>query len=75
MARTRKRFIAGAECPACGAQDTLQLTIVTDAQGDAHEEVKCVACGHKFTEREAKAEKQDVAKDKNDGSIIGLFKP
>jgi uncharacterized protein len=71
MSRARKRFIAGAECPACHTMDTLMLTI----QGE-QETVSCVQCGHEFTEREqpsvAPAESPAKPVDKN---IIGIFKP
>lgn len=36
----KKRFIAGAVCPRCGAMDK----IVVDASGDNRE---CVSCGYK----------------------------
>ena len=72
MARTRKRFIAGAECPACGAADTLQLTISTDPEGNVREEqVQCVACQHTFSDKE---EPQQQASSTDD-TLIGLFKP
>ncbi len=64
MTRARKRFIAGAECPACHTMDTLMLTI----EGE-QETVSCVHCGHQFTEREQQPE---APADKN---IIGIFKP
>lgn len=41
MARTPKRFIAGAVCPRCAAMD--RLTMFTDDDGVQHRE--CVACG------------------------------
>lgn len=72
MARTRKRFIAGAECPACGAADTLQLTISTDAEGNVREEqVQCVACQHTFKDKEEPEQQTS----KQDDTLIGLFKP
>lgn len=71
MTQTRKRFIAGAECPACHAQDTLMLTIVGD-----NETVSCVQCGHEFSERGAKKPEpeQPKAAAQSEG-LIGLFKP
>ncbi|WP_028241115.1 YheV family putative zinc ribbon protein [Stutzerimonas azotifigens] len=39
-AATVKRFIAGAVCPACSAQDTVKMW---DVDGVPHRE--CVACG------------------------------
>lgn len=41
MARTPKRFIAGAVCPRCAAMD--RLTMYTDDEGVQHKE--CVSCG------------------------------
>lgn len=41
MARTPKRFIAGAVCPRCAAMD--RLTMYTDDDGVQHRE--CVSCG------------------------------
>lgn len=73
MARTRKRFIAGAECPACGAADTLQLTINVDGEGNVREEqVQCVACQHTFSDKE---EPQQQQASSTDDTLIGLFKP
>ncbi len=40
MARTPKRFIAGAVCPRCAAMD--RLTMYTDDEGVQHRE--CVSC-------------------------------
>ena len=37
---TRKRFIAGAKCPQCHAQDTVVL-LMNDL-----EQIECVACGY-----------------------------
>ncbi|WP_278959528.1 YheV family putative zinc ribbon protein [Aquipseudomonas alcaligenes] len=41
---TPKRFIAGAVCPACSAQDTIKMW---DEDGTPHRE--CVACGYADT--------------------------
>jgi uncharacterized metal-binding protein (TIGR02443 family) len=69
MSKPRKRFIAGASCPACKATDTLQLTI-----SDNSEQVVCVACGHHFEGRDGKpAEANDAAP--TNSNIIGIFKP
>lgn len=71
MTQTRKRFIAGAECPACHAQDTLMLTI------DGNDEkVSCVQCGHEFSERGAKKPEPEAAKSAvPQEGLIGIFKP
>lgn len=71
MTQTRKRFIAGAECPACHAQDTLMLTI----EG-SDEKVSCVQCGHEFSERGAKKPEPETAKTSvSQEGLIGIFKP
>ncbi len=71
MARQRKRFIAGAQCPACNALDTLMLFVEDDV-----ETVECVQCKHRFSERDEPAQPggqpEPVAVNKN---IIGIFKP
>lgn len=73
MATTRKRFIAGAQCPECKAQDTLMLRIeVKDDQ--EHEHVECVHCGHQFADREQESATPE-SKPTPSSSIIGIFKP
>lgn len=60
---TKKRFIAGAICPECGAQDAIRLVI----QGD-RESVECVKCDYR--------EQKPLASDVRAGeSVIGVFKP
>ena len=70
MTQTRKRFIAGAECPACQAQDTLQLLI----EGDK-EQVSCVQCGHTFSERSEQTPAKTSAPAPAAEGLIGIFKP
>ena len=50
----RRRFIAGANCPECGATDRIQRCEVPDRIW-----MECVACGMK---RELDAEKQEGRK-------------
>ena len=69
MSKPRKRFIAGATCPACKATDTLQLTI-----SGADEQVVCVACAHHFEGRDGKPAEATEVKSAND-NLIGFFKP
>jgi uncharacterized metal-binding protein (TIGR02443 family) len=69
MSKPRKRFIAGASCPACNASDTLQLTI----NGEL-EQVVCVSCGHQFEGRDGKPAKAEETPSA-DRNIIGIFKP
>ncbi|WP_411360794.1 YheV family putative zinc ribbon protein [Pseudidiomarina sp. YC-516-91] len=77
MDRTRKRFIAGAECPACHATDTLQLQITERSDGTLDETVHCVACQHSFSEQDKQPKAAATASDtvKQDKNIIGIFKP
>ncbi|SDB33816.1 hypothetical protein SAMN02927930_01301 [Pseudidiomarina indica] len=68
MTQTRKRFIAGAECPACHLEDTLMLTVTGE-----QEEVHCVQCGHQFSERGAKP--AATTTNSEQPGLIGIFKP
>ncbi|OAN17084.1 metal-binding protein [Photobacterium jeanii] len=66
----KKRFIAGAVCPACQQQDTLRWW-----QENNIEMVECVACHH--TDRRLPKSAQDnehIANDKSE-QVIGIFKP
>ncbi|MBU2925862.1 YheV family putative zinc ribbon protein [Colwellia sp. 1_MG-2023] len=62
----RKRFIAGAVCPKCKAQDTLALT-----KEDGVEKVTCVSCGDQMTQSEPQVE--EVVRQHE--QVIGVFKP
>ncbi|WP_392439660.1 YheV family putative zinc ribbon protein [Edwardsiella piscicida] len=63
----KKRFIAGARCPACHAMDTLALWQVNEHEHEhEHEQVQCVRCGHRMT---------PPAPAGAPGRIIGRFKP
>ncbi|MDO6508225.1 YheV family putative zinc ribbon protein [Colwellia sp. 4_MG-2023] len=62
----RKRFIAGAICPKCKAQDTLALT-----KEDGVEKVTCVSCGDQMTQSEPQVE--EVVRQHE--QVIGVFKP
>lgn len=53
---TRKRFIAGAVCPACSEQDKIQMW---EEDGVPHRE--CVACGYADT---LNAQGQSIPKDR-----------
>lgn len=66
MHTLKKRFIAGATCPKCGALDTMALT-----KEDNVEKVTCVACGDQMTQPEEHVEK-DVRPSEQ---VIGVFKP
>ncbi|WP_113906971.1 YheV family putative zinc ribbon protein [Aliidiomarina celeris] len=69
MARTKKRFIAGATCEKCKAEDTLMLFVE-----DNKEHVECVQCGYKMSEPDS-ASAQSATKRPNADSVIGIFKP
>jgi uncharacterized metal-binding protein (TIGR02443 family) len=61
----RKRFIAGAICPKCKAQDTMALT-----KEDGVEKVTCVSCGDQMTQSEPQVE--EVVRQHE--QVIGVFK-
>ncbi len=62
----KKRFIAGAVCPKCKAQDTLALT-----KELAVEKVTCVQCGMEMSQPEEQIEPQV----RETEQVIGVFKP
>ncbi len=64
--KLKKRFIAGAICPKCEAQDTLMLYLENKV-----EKVECVDCGH----LQSQTDKQVQQASKQADSVIGLFKP
>ncbi|QBG35898.1 YheV family putative zinc ribbon protein [Litorilituus sediminis] len=64
--RVKKRFIAGAICPQCKAQDTMALT-----KEDGVEKVTCVSCGEQMVQAEAQVEKEV----RDSEQVIGVFKP
>lgn len=64
--KIRKRFIAGAKCPKCGALDTLKLYMENNV-----EKVECVKCGHQQSQADEKVTQQT----RNTESVIGVFKP
>jgi uncharacterized metal-binding protein (TIGR02443 family) len=64
--KSKRRFIAGAVCPKCKAQDTMALT-----KEDEVEKVTCVACGEQMTQSEPQVE--EVVRQHE--QVIGVFKP
>ncbi|EOW6410131.1 YheV family putative zinc ribbon protein [Cronobacter sakazakii] len=62
----RKRFIAGAVCPKCQAQDSLAMW--RENQVDI---VECVKCGHQMRA----ADKEVREKVRKDEQVIGIFHP
>ena len=64
--KTRKRFIAGATCPQCKAQDSIMLYFENNV-----EKLQCVECDYKDTQSQT-----DVASaGQNTADVIGVFKP
>lgn len=71
-----KRFIAGAICPACQAQDTLALWASTGADAnDSADVVECVVCGYKMCRPDTVVDGATVAPQLAQGRIIALFPP
>ncbi|WP_198673658.1 YheV family putative zinc ribbon protein [Algibacillus agarilyticus] len=64
--KQKKRFIAGAVCPACSALDTLKLFLENNV-----EKVECVDCG--YTKSQTESGVQEASK--NADNVIGVFKP
>ncbi len=62
--RVKKRFVAGAKCPKCHAQDSI---VLFKEQGV--ETVECVECDYREQQAEAEVAKQAT------GAVIGVFKP
>ncbi|ASJ98552.1 MULTISPECIES: YheV family putative zinc ribbon protein [Shewanella] len=62
--RVKKRFVAGAKCPKCQAQDSI---VLFKEQGV--ETVECVECDYREQQAEAEVAKQAT------GDVIGVFKP
>jgi len=68
MGEIKKRFIAGAVCPACSAEDKI---VMWDEEGVPHRE--CVACGYADT---LNAQGQSVPKELTTRvNVSGLKKP
>ncbi|WP_199915597.1 YheV family putative zinc ribbon protein [Saccharobesus litoralis] len=64
--KQKKRFIAGAVCPQCSAQDSLMLFLENNV-----EKVECVDCGYTKSNTDNKV--KQASKQAND--VIGIFKP
>ena len=64
--KTRKRFIAGATCPKCKAQDSIMLYFENNV-----EKLQCVKCDYHDVQSQT-----DVARaGQNSADVIGVFKP
>lgn len=62
----RKRFIAGAVCPSCQAQDSLAMWRENNI-----DVVQCVKCGHQMRE----VDKQAREHIRSQEQVIGIFHP
>lgn len=64
--KVKKRFIAGAKCPKCEAEDTIMLF-----KQNGVEQVECVSCGHTMVQppESVNSATRDFEQ------IIGIFKP
>lgn len=65
----RKRFIAGATCPACRAQDSMAMWRENNV-----DIVECVKCGHQMREADkaARARSQRRASDRDFSSRLAI---
>ncbi|TRW49036.1 YheV family putative metal-binding protein [Aliidiomarina halalkaliphila] len=73
MTRTRKRFIAGAVCPSCKAEDSLMVYMEENK-----EHVRCVECDYHMSEDDHAQDAQENTKGKaavKRDQVIGVFKP
>ncbi len=64
--RQRRRFIAGATCPKCQAQDTIMLFFENNV-----EKLACTQCD--YTESQADSSVTSASREKE--NVIGVFKP
>ena len=68
----RKRFIAGAKCPSCQAQDTLAMWRENNI-----DIVECVKCGHQMREADKEAPRarsQRRASDRDFSSGLAIWR-
>lgn len=64
--RLKKRFIAGATCPACKQLDTLMLYFENNV-----EKIACINCDYKESQTDETVSKAS----KGNSGVIGVFKP
>ncbi|NMH65342.1 YheV family putative zinc ribbon protein [Shewanella salipaludis] len=64
VTKIKKRFVAGAKCPTCGAKDSILLF-----KENGVETIECVECDY----REQQTDEKLAAK--STGAVIGVFKP
>lgn len=64
--KTRKRFIAGATCPKCKAQDSIMLYFENNV-----EKLQCVKCDY----HDVQSQTYVAQAGQNSADVIGVFKP
>ncbi|MCW3172495.1 YheV family putative zinc ribbon protein [Shewanella subflava] len=64
MAKIKKRFVAGAKCPKCGAKDSILLFKENNI-----ETIECTDCDYREQQTDIAVPKQAA------GNMIGVFKP
>ncbi|MDP5041051.1 YheV family putative zinc ribbon protein [Flavobacterium sp. W21_SRS_FM6] len=64
--KIKKRFVAGAVCPKCKAQDSIMLYFENNV-----EKIECVHCDY----HESQVDKKVSSASKGSTGVIGVFKP
>ncbi|UJF21738.1 YheV family putative zinc ribbon protein [Shewanella sp. OMA3-2] len=64
MTKIKKRFVAGAKCPKCGAKDSILLFKENNI-----ETIECTECDYREQQTDIEVPK------KSTGNMIGVFKP
>jgi uncharacterized metal-binding protein (TIGR02443 family) len=64
--KIKKRFVAGAVCPKCKAQDSIMLYFENNV-----EQIECVHCDY----HESQVDKKVSNASKGSKGVIGIFKP
>ncbi|MDP5032166.1 MAG: YheV family putative metal-binding protein [Paraglaciecola sp.] len=64
--KIKKRFVAGAVCPKCKAQDSIMLYFENNV-----EKIECVHCDY----HESQVDKKVGSASKGSTGVIGVFKP
>lgn len=64
MTKIKKRFVAGAKCPKCGAKDSILLFKLNNI-----ETIECTECDYSEQQTDIEVPK------KSTGNMIGVFKP
>lgn len=64
MTKIKKRFVAGAKCPKCGAKDSILLFKENNI-----ETIECTDCDYREQQTDISVPKKAT------GNMIGVFKP